>query len=503
MKNISAALEAHGSIGAHDVAAGVHETVLNAFSVAHHTNEHPKPANPYKGSGDIADLQLGYAYDIAKPAVFDLSPNPSFDDLMSRWLIAQPEILQFRSTEGVRKLLATPTPNVKLTVPDIALTFKLKSISKQIQVSFSLVVLCFVTTDNANQLRITPISAVVGDPQALQQAVINAAKAAGIPLGKHDATCFELWELVKYIINNALADRISQFITSIPLPSFINVFGSVSLGNVSVVVIEKFVVATAIVTVRMRQLLESHDAPPADMKQHATMMQGVADAVFREASHGASPMSMQTAIDAAALPGHGFFLLLTQTLFQKLANKYVNINDSSESCGTFLGIFQGCAGWAIRLWNPRVSLQPPNLLVDFDFLADAYAKARALLHCGWTPWGSIGVKGTANPARLVSTFYASGGNTIWTSAGPRPFLINWTPRGNFGWPLTAIIALLLDILTNVAVNIAALIGARWTIKLAEIPSNIPGTGVTASPTIDHAMTNYNGDLAVTGTVTFR
>jgi hypothetical protein len=88
------------------------------------------------------------------------------------------------------------------------------------------------------------------------------------------------------------------------------------------------------------------------------------------------------------------------------------------------------------------------------------------------------------------------------SAGARPFWIDWRPTGTILWPLTLILALLLDIFTNVTVFIVSLIAARWNIKLADIPSNIPGPGVTATPSIDNKMTNYSGDLAITGTVTF-
>lgn len=406
--------------------------------------------------------------------------------------------------ENIEALLAAPQPNIKVYVPDIVLTFTLKTINKKIQVSFSLTVLCFVTTDSANQIRIVPISAVVDDPQALEKAVKDAANKAGIPLGKKDATCFELWELVKYIVNNTLADHVSQFIETIPLPSFIKVIDGVNLGNVTVVIIEKFIVATAMVSARMPKLLESDAIPTEGIKEHAAMMHNVAEAAFSKASGSASVMTMQSSVDAVRLPGHGFFLLLTQALFQKLADKYVNINQGSESCSTFLGFIQGCAGWAVRVWHPRVSLQAPHLLVDFNCSADGYAKARAHLPwpIGWTGWVSAGVRGQANPARLTSSFYASGGNTVWMSAGARPFWIDWRPTGNIFWPLTVILAALLEIFTNVTVFIVSLIGARWNIKLANIPSDIPGTGVAATPSIDNTMTNYSGDLAITGTVTF-
>jgi hypothetical protein len=55
------------TIGSHDIAAGVNESILNNYAAAHHRLEHPKAHNPYKGQGDIADLRLGYTYDIVKP----------------------------------------------------------------------------------------------------------------------------------------------------------------------------------------------------------------------------------------------------------------------------------------------------------------------------------------------------------------------------------------------------------------------------------------------------
>jgi hypothetical protein len=384
LQSIIDTLTAHGkNIGAHDVAAGVHESILNAYSVAHHKNEHPKPKNPYKGGGDLPDLRLGYTFDIAKPVILNLSPTPKFNEEMERWMIQYGGESQPGLAENIEALLAAPQPNIRVNVPDIVLTFTLKTINKKIQISFSLTVLCFVTTDSANQIRIVPISAVVDDPQALEKAVKDAANKAGIPLGKKDATCFELWELVKYIINNTLADHVSQFIETIPLPSFIKVIDGVNLGNVAVVIIEKFIVATAMVSARMPKLLESDVIPAEDIKDHAAIMQKVAEAGFSKASAFASVMTMENPKDTARLPGQGFFLLFTQALFQKLANKYVNVNQGSESCSTFLGFIQGCAGWGVRVWNPRVSLQAPHLLADFDFSADGYVKARASPLADW------------------------------------------------------------------------------------------------------------------------
>jgi hypothetical protein len=162
-------------IGPHDVAAGIRENVINAYANAHHRSEHPKPHNPYKGAGEINDLRLGYEYDIVKPAVFDLSPTANFSDLMTRWLLRQPELLQQRSTEGLRELINTPQPNLKIQVPDLSLTLIMHTINKKLTIDFSISIACFVTTDSANQIRITPVSAHVDDPRALENAVVAAA----------------------------------------------------------------------------------------------------------------------------------------------------------------------------------------------------------------------------------------------------------------------------------------------------------------------------------------
>ncbi|WP_152536043.1 hypothetical protein [Mesorhizobium loti] len=491
------------NVAAHDIAAGVSENLLNSYSKAHHHLEHPKKTNVYKGSGDLPDLRLGYGYDIMKPGVFDLSPNPHFDREMSRWLLVQPEILQHRSTESVRILATTPQPNLKLTIPQVDLKFELKTLGKEITISFSLTVLCFVTTDSASQLRIVPTSARIDDPVALENDVKSAAKAAGIPLGKIDSTCYELWELVKYIVNNVLAARIADFVKSIPLPSFINVFQGFNFGNLNVAVMENYVVATATISGK-RSIIRDEDVfDNVSSSEQADVLQTIAEDAFAKATRGSEEMNIRDADDVRKLPGGGFFLLLTQNLFQKLADKFLNINDSSEQCSSFLGFVDGCVGWAVRVWNPKVSLRAPNMLVDVDFSAEAYVQARAHLHCVTTPWLKAGVKGepVPQPAKLTTTFYGRGGNTVWMSAGPRPFAINWLPE-DYGWPLTLIIAALLDILTNVAVNLCALLGIKWTIKLADIPTLIPGTGVTARPRIDNSMTNYNGDLAITGDVDF-
>jgi hypothetical protein len=147
-------------------------------------------------------------------AVFDLSPTANFADLMSRWLLQQPELLEYRSTDGLRSLVDTPQPNLKVTVPDIIITLILKTINKHIQLSFSLTVACFVTTDSFNQLRITPVSASIDDPKAFEAAIIAAARKEGINLGKKDATCYELVELNTSLITfllTGLANSLSIF----------------------------------------------------------------------------------------------------------------------------------------------------------------------------------------------------------------------------------------------------------------------------------------------------
>src|SRR5262245_59875203 len=101
------------SLGDFDLATGVHESLLNAFSAAHHAAEHPKSINVDKGSGEAAELKLRYAYDIAEPATFDLDSLGGFAKIMSRWLIQQPEILAQRSSKSIRDFLGTPQPNLR------------------------------------------------------------------------------------------------------------------------------------------------------------------------------------------------------------------------------------------------------------------------------------------------------------------------------------------------------------------------------------------------------
>jgi hypothetical protein len=184
-----------------------------------------------------------------------------------------------------------------------------------------------------------------------------------------------------------------------------------------------------------------------------------------------------------------------------MADKYLVINDSKESCKGYLGFIEACIGWFVHIFNPKTSVHGTNLLVDFDFKGGGYVKARAHLHCGPTPWVQVGVSAAANPARLTTSFFTKGGHSIGMSAGARPFTIDWHVQG-VPFPINLIIELILDFLSDVLVYIVSLFGVRWTRTLIDIPSPIPGTSIPAVPSLDNAITNYNGDLTVTGNIRF-
>ena len=127
-------------------------------------------------------------------------------------------------------------------------------------------------------------------------------------------------------------------------------------------------------------------------------------------------------------------------------------------------------------------------------------RARVHTHCGPLPWVGIGIVGRAVPkARLNAGLYFEK-RALWMSAGARPFLILWDGKG--GWPISDIIASILNLLGNLTLLLVSLIGARWTRKLVDLPDVFPGTDFEYEPKLDGTVVNIEGNLAVLGTIDF-
>lgn len=498
-------LRSDPTLGPYDVAAGVGEDVLNSFATAHHAHEHAKPANVYRGKGDLTDLRLSYEYDIPSPATFDLAPIPDGARSYRRWVISLPEVLGERGENNIHELVASTEANVKVHVPrvDIAIT---PTGGQPARLSYSMTVTAFVSLQD-DELQVVPVDASVDDPDALSQAIAAAIGASGNPKGSSNDTCYELQELIKHVINVQLAQRIASFVQRIRLPTPLKLIDGVSLVSPGVAVRDNFVILTASVLATVRAIDEAIPTVSFSTLGEAQAHVAATSAGIEQQLQGgvaataALGLTSKDEATAAAIPASGIFIYLTEKFFNVVLQKVLPLNESGGECGRW-AIFEGCYNWFIRLWNPITRVVNSELHVNFDFAAGAGVKARVHTHCGPTGWVGVGIRLVADPARAVARLFFKNNREVMMSAGARPFEIRVETPG-VPWPLSEIIGRLLSAIATAVAVIIAVAGVRLTRRLVNLPEKFPGTDLEYDPRLNQQVVNVNGDLAVLGTITFR
>jgi hypothetical protein len=493
------------TLGDFDVAAGVHETTLNSFSNAHHKMEHAKPQNVYVGRGELEELRIKFNYDISAPATFDLTP---FDGAREykRWLLQLPEVIGERTEHRIKPLVDEVPPTIKVYIPKIAITLTPQG-GAAVILEYALTVIAYTAMTGAGELQIVPLSAVVSDPRKFDADIQAAISRSGNPQGRSEGTCYELKELIKYVVNVTLSQRISSFLLQIPLPSPIKLFDGVSLSQIKVIIAENFAVFTA----KAVPSLTAFDflTPPTfkgDIAELKAFTQ-VADAAVVSRMQGAEKLTLTTRvatakeIDALGFPATGLFLYMSRNLFQLVANAVLPQEQTGGECRRW-GIFEGCYDWFMKIANPRVAIDHNNLNIDFDFSGRAGVRARVHTHCGPTGWIGVGLKARAVPmARAVANLFVKNNKELMLSAGPRPFAIHIETIG-VPFPISEIIGAILTILGTIGEAIASLAGVRLTMKLADFPEKFPGTDMGYTADIKHDIMNVDGNLAMMARIKF-
>ena len=498
-------LKNDGSLGEFDVAAGVGEDVLNSFAEAHHTREYAKPLNVYRGIGSLAEFGISYEYKIPKSATFDLAPIADGKKSYTRWLLALPEIVGMRSLAQIKSLQDNNEANVRVHVPEVNIELTPRSGSK-VTLSYSTTVTAFVCLQG-DELQIVPISASVDDPTALVVAVAEAVGAREQPEGNSQDNCYELQELIKYIINDHLSRRISSFVQRIPLPTPIKLFDGLSLISPSVAVRDNFVIFTANTLVSERSIDNAFPTVSLNNLGDAKNFVGAMSAAINYTTGGATQSTKfisihnSKAATAAVIPASGIFLYMTEKFLSEIIAKSLTLNRTNGECGRW-GIFEGCYNWFVKTFNPATKLVGSELHVDFDFESGAGVKARVHTHCGPTGWVPFGVDLIANPARTIVKLFFKNNREVAMSAGVKPFLISVRSSG-FPWPISEIIDQLLSVITTSVDVIIAILGLRLTRRLINLPDKFPGTDFAYTPIMDQQIVNVDGNLAILGTIKFK
>ncbi len=485
-------------IGPFDLAVGAHENLFNNFLTAHHKIDYASPSSVYRGQGEYPDLRLEFGYDIPNAATIDLAPIAEAKQESRRQLLLLPPVFAARKLQAMRRLLDAPEANLKIRVPKISLSLKVEGMIKPVILTYAFSVLARVEIDANRDLRFTPIKGEVEDPERLERDLQKLERRHAKAVG--DPTCYEVMDLIKHLINVTIANRISNFVQVIDLPSVVKIIQGFGLGDFNVQVMENFVVVTA-KAMTVAASLTTRIPTYQEVKDH--LDEEIASIQKRVNDRLAGAVQAKLFNMRANLPDKWLFAFLTLNLFQQAANAALNFQDSSGDHGKEFGFIEWEWGLSYYVRNPKLAFAGDELHVDVDAGGAAFARARADTCCGATPWFGVSASLIPKPeARLKTKFYVKGGDTLMMSAGTRPMWLHVDFKG-LGWPLDQVISIILSAILSFLFLVGDIIGARWTKELAKLPAKFPGTSIPAKGELDGKIPIVDGKhLAVTGKITF-
>ena len=404
-----------------DLSASISGDTLNNFLQVHWTVEHPKTTNVYKGSGSSDQLKLSYTYDILKAAVINLSPVPQFATRYKRWVLTLPEVLSKRHESDVLPFVNTPPSNLSVVLPEIQISITFTPLTAPTQpvtvnLSYSLTAIGSVKLNTQDIIQIVPISVVLSDPQAFSKE-LDRIKTELAQLQKMDDPCQQYTQLIEYIANQIIADKISSFIINFPIPTPISLFNPVTLGNLNLSIANNYIIITGNV------------GPNASA--------ATADDVAKTISA------------LTTTPNPGIVLLFSNNFFQVMANNFLNLSYQDAQTGS-KGIFFYKLFYFYAINGPLAAISG-NRKLDINF---NFHRWRLLICrrpyplCGDIDAINVSATASANPAKLHVTFNIdNSARTLSMSIGTKPFAITWNFSG-LGFPIDQIIDVILDILAS-------------------------------------------------------
>jgi len=334
-----------------DLSASINQSTLNNFLTVHHAVEYPKAQNVYKGSGNISQINLAYAYDVQAAGQIILNPpapaagTDDFATKYKKWALNMPEILASRKVStGVLDFINTPPPNVEVVIPQVSITVTFTPLNTptpkpvSVTLNYSVTAMGSVRLTSQNILQIVPVSVVVSDATAF-----NAQKALAMQQLKTAGAltadpCTQYEQLIEYVANELVAGRISTFIMNFPLPTPIHLFGSVGLANLGLSIANNYITITAnavldasvpAITPAPRAVTTGATVPTFEV-----MNEGVSVAVAPASGKGASAQKTKAADPAPAPAAPGVILLISNNFFQLLADQFLNISGQGSKNGS-------------------------------------------------------------------------------------------------------------------------------------------------------------------------
>lgn len=505
-----------------DIAAGLREDEIRNFLTAHYGQQCPGgiPGGVYAGGGTLDELGLTYTFTVDAPIVATVAPLTAarFGALMQAWIATVPELAAFGAPplalppQASGTISDPPPPNIQLNAPQITLTVSATdgSINPPAVLQFSMTATGYVAASTSGDMvtvTVVPIAVRLDNPAGFQKQVISVLKDRGFDKKNDpDPNCIPLQKLILHIVNAVIAPKLSGFIQEFTFPVPIKLFNNVSILGVDLDVVDKLVVILATVGFSSPALNNTSFMiiEPQEIHSKKDKVVSIANSEFAQGAGDSKKRAKMKKLDVSAnYPNKGIFLLMHQRFFQVLADALLVISDGQQGGGSAGPIFYSYS-WSIKTWGPTATINGNQLALSLNCEGRAGASAGIHTHCGDVS-GGVSATADALPAQFDAIFYFdNNARELWTSVAPQPFTLSWNITG-LPWPLSDIIAVLLDIFSDLGIAFITALGLRWKLKLTTLPDYFPGTQLKYDLNLDQQVVadSSTGALMVAGSVNFK
>jgi len=478
-----------------DVVGGVPESTLNKYSKKHF-EQFPtfyKSAQPIEETA----LDIKFDYAVGAPVVFHLAQTVKKSDALKRRLLSDP--LLYKNKGLFRATLSNPT--VKIDLP--ATVLKFSAISTGLPLadvtltgSVSAAILLEPASPGQYTLEVTSV-----DLKILSKSFSADRLLAGCDLNK----------LIEHILDAIFKDSLTRFIEALPLPQPHLTIVGLSLQLQSIAVQDTtLLLGLAVSQAQHRQLQTDTRTLSGETMERAVFGKEL-DRVMKPspgALEGTMDLSKQhpalagfkkvkfKRLGAGALPPGDLFVALSQNVFQLLANKYLNINVEKEHDSGGFAHYYYKYGYSVS--NPVATIINSGIQFAAELAGNASGGA-GLSGCSSALSASIGGDASAVPGAKINAelLKKNNGTELWIHPFDFPFAIvarAWINPdiGLLDFVLSLIVSALLSLFSAI---VLPLISLGLEIKIVTLPATVPGTPVTAQPSID-TVGNWNGMLFI-------
>lgn len=474
-----------------DIVGGVPESTLNKYS-AKHFKQFP---DVYKATGiEEQELDLKFNYAVGGPVVFHLAQMKQQSEALKRRILSDPFLHMNKPL--FRAILSNPTVTVDL--PDTTLNFFTMAgvhlADVVVNGSVSAAVLVDSTPPGQYTLQVTDVNLHIKTTKILGDKSLNGC---------------DLNKLIEHIVNSILKSSLTRFLEQLPLPQPQFTLVGLKFQLLSVQVQDSTLLLGLVVSqTQNRQLqMDTHTLSgetieravfgkelDRDFKQPKP---GELDATMKLAKVPAVPGFNKIAFrkfNAGSLPGGDLFLSVSQKVFQLLADKYLNINVEKEQSGGGFAHYSYKYGYTVS--GPAASIIASGLEITAQLSGNAAGSAGL---SGCSSWISVSISATANAvpgAKIDAELLTKNkGRELWIHPFDFPFAIvvhvSISPDiPGLDFILSLVATALLSMFSSV---VLPLISLGFEIKLLTLPDSIPGTPVTATPSVS-AVGNWDGML---------